>query len=453
MGAYDVGIVGLGYVGLTLATAMAEAGLRVLGIEMRADVVARTNAGEPHFAETGLRDALERVTRSGAFVARTEFDPAARCDVYVLTVGTPLGPDGAARLDMIEAASRQVAETMRDGALVVLRSTVKIGTARDVVAPILAASGKDFAIAMCPERTLEGRALQELRELPQIVGADMAGTRERAATLFRRLTRTIVEVESLEAAEIVKLVDNTYRDVHFAFANEVARLCDAFGVNGHEVIAAGKLGYARTNVPMPGLVGGPCLEKDPHILFQSARTRGLDLEITRAGRLVNERQPVETVAFVDREMSRRAMPGDAPVAILGMAFKGVPATDDLRGAMSWKVLDAVRRARPMAAVRLFDPVVEPDVLASAAPGCEVAATLEAAVAGAAVVLIVNNHPDLGRHAPAALYERMRPGGFVYDYWNHFSNMGTAELGESYFAVGNAREGARTGRRHAMAAAQ
>ena len=288
--AYDVGIVGLGYVGLTLATVMAEVGYSVIGIERRQDVVDLTNAGTPHFSETGLAEAMVRVVRNGHLSAATEFAPGSTCQTYIITVGTPLSKDGLARLDMIEAATRQVAENMPDNALIILRSTVKISTARTVVAPILEASGKRFAIAMCPERTLEGKALTELRELPQIVGADTPEVRERAANVFRRLTNTIVQVSSLEAAEIVKLVDNTYRDVQFGFANEVARVCEAFGVNAMEVISSGKLGYQRTNVPLPGLVGGPCLEKDPHILAQSARGRGVELEITRSGRMVNERQ-------------------------------------------------------------------------------------------------------------------------------------------------------------------
>ena len=247
---------------------------------------------------------------------------------------------------------------MRDGALVILRSTVKVGTTRDVVSPILAASGKQFDIAMCPERTLEGKALQELRELPQIVGADDPAVADRAAAVFRRLTSSIVLVSGIETAEIIKLVSNTFRDVQFAFANEVARVCDAFGVSAHEVISAGKLGYNRTNIPLPGLVGGPCLEKDPHILMESARTRGIDLEITTAGRLVNERQPEETVRFITSEIDRRDLAGAGPlkINILGMAFKGMPETSDLRGSMSIKVLDALKKAHPDAEIGLYDPV-------------------------------------------------------------------------------------------------
>jgi UDP-N-acetyl-D-mannosaminuronic acid dehydrogenase len=435
---YDIGVIGLGYVGLTLAAVLAEAGNKVIGVEKRSEVVDQTNAGIPHFSEPALEDALSRVVKSGSLVATERLAREAACDTYIITVGTPLSSEGIVRTDMIEAASREVTANMRDGALVILRSTVKVGTTRDVVSPILAASGKRFDIAMCPERTLEGEALQELRELPQIVGADDPAVSDRAAAVFRRLTNSIVQVSSPEAAEIIKLVDNTYRDVHFAFANEVARLCDAFEVNAHEVISAGKLGYKRTNVPLPGLVGGPCLGKDPHILLQSARSHGIDLELTFAGRLVNERQPAETVKFISNEIARRNLPSPLCICILGMAFKGIPATDDLRGSMSIKVLDELKKAHPDAEIRLFDPVIAPEHLVATFPDERTFARLGDAVSGASIVVIANNHPALGRISPQAISEFIVPDGFLFDYWNHFSHLPTSELGNSYFAVGNSR---------------
>lgn len=431
---YDVGIVGLGYVGLTLATVLAEAGNTVIGVEKRPDLVEMTNQGIPHFTETGLPDALSGVTRFKKLVAAERFDDSFSCDTYIITVGTPLSPDGVARVDMIEQAARDIAENMRDGALVILRSTVKVGTTRDVVSPILAASGKKFDIAMCPERTLEGKALQELRELPQIVGADNQAVADRAAAVFRRLTSSIVLVSDIETAEIIKLVSNTFRDVQFAFANEVARMCDAFGVSAHEVISAGKLGYNRTNIPLPGLVGGPCLEKDPHILMESARSRGISLEITSAGRLVNERQPEETVEFISSEIDRRDLVS-LKISVLGMAFKGLPETSDLRGSMAIKVLDALKKAHPNAEIGLYDPVTSPEVLAAEFPDERIFNRFGDAVSGASVVVIANNHPSLGTISPRTISEFISPNGFVFDYWNHFSHLPASELGDSYFAVG------------------
>lgn len=433
---YDVGVVGLGYVGLTLATVLAETGLKVLGVEKRPDIVKMTNQGRPHFTEAGLLDALTRVTHSGNLVARTQFDENTSCNIYIITVGTPLSSEGMARLDMIEEASQEVAANMTKGALIILRSTVMIGTTRNIVTPILAATGKSFDIAMCPERTLEGKALEELRELPQIVGAASQPAADRAYAFFQQITKIVIRVSSLEAAEIIKLVDNTYRDVQFGFANEVARVCEAFGSNAEEVIALGKLGYRRTNVPLPGLVGGPCLEKDPHILFQSARTRGINLEITRASRLVNERQPYETTGFIVEEMERRKINSNSKIALLGLAFKGVPATDDLRGSMALKVLDAILKRYPNLNISLFDPVIPGAILAANVSDKTICATLGEAVSGASVVIIANNHIEFGQTPPLELLKKMTSDGFIYDYWNHFRNLTKSQRGTSYFAVGN-----------------
>ena len=433
---YDVGVVGLGYVGLTFATALADVGLNVLGVERRQDVVDMTNAGKPHFSETGLESAMNHVIKQGKLVARQSFQPDDTCDVYVITVGTPLGPDGTIRLDFMEAAAKEVAENMPDGALVMLRSTVKVGVSRNVVKPILEATGKSFQIAMCPERTLEGKAMQELRQLPQIVGADDRETRERAVRFFYQLTRAVVQTASLETAEVIKLVDNTYRDVQFAFANEVARVCDAYGINALEVINGGKFGYPRTNVALPGLVGGPCLEKDPHILAQSVREAGIELDITKAARLVNERQPIESAQFIAERLARSARDGAPTIALLGMAFKGIPATNDLRGSMSLKVLDALRAAVPGANIRVFDPVCTPEELAEVAGDAAIYETLQDAIEGVDCTIIANNHPVLAQDSPEVMTERMAPGGFIFDYWSHFADLRPHEIGESYYSIGN-----------------
>jgi UDP-N-acetyl-D-mannosaminuronic acid dehydrogenase len=437
---YDVAVIGLGYVGLTFSVALADVGFNVLGVEKRPEVVDLTNAGVAHFAEHGLDGVLRHVLASGKMRATTSLSDNACAGVYVITVGTPL-KDGYFNLDFIQSAAKEVADNMRDGALVILRSTVAVGTARNIVAPILGASGKTFQIAMCPERTLEGRAMSELRNLPQIIGADCDETRQRAAHLFYSLTHTVVHVSSLETAEVVKLVDNTYRDVQFGFANEVARICDAYGINALEVINGGKLGYNRTNVALPGLVGGPCLEKDPHILAQSLEKMGLDLEITKAARTVNERQPEETMGFIAGRLSHVKGHNIPVIAIAGVAFKGVPATDDLRGSMAHKIIAAIRRQIPEAKIRAYDPVCTVTQMEKEGVDADqFCATLEQAISGADCMIIANNHPELRKMTPVQVSKHLRKGGFVYDYWNHFSDRRAHEIGLNYYAVGNSRAG-------------
>ena len=433
----EVCILGLGYVGLTLAVAMADSGFRVHGVEQRADVLEMLERCEPHFWEPRLKPKLQRVVASGAFTMSQDVARAAGASVFIVTVGTPFR-DGSAFLGSVKLASRQVAEIMQEDALVILRSTVKLGTARQVVAPVLERTGRAFDLAVCPERTLEGRALIELHELPQIIGADDADTRARCANLFNVLTPTTVTLSSLEAAEMTKLVDNTYRDVTFGFANEVARLCSAAGLSAREIIRAGRLGYPRTAVALPGPVGGPCLEKDPHILCESAAAFGIDMMITRSARHTNEIQPGETANVVlQKSRMTDGFPTNPVIALAGLAFKGVPATDDLRGSMAKPIHDKLRAAFPTATFRAYDPVVPPALARDFLGDVEACDTLEKAVDGANLLVIMNNHPRFATMDLTAITQTMRQPAIIYDYWNMHDDVDRLISPETiYMALGS-----------------
>ena len=409
---------GLGYVGLTLAVAMAEAGFKVTGVEIREEVVAGLKHGVAHFFEPTLDEKLKRTVDSGSLRVFRKIPSGCEASVYIITVGTPLGDDGRARLDMIENVSREVASHMKDGDLIILRSTVKVGSTKKIVMPVFDKVGVKYDLAFCPERTLEGKALEEIRSLPQIVGGADMKSNIRAAQLFQFLTPTVVRVEDLETAEMIKLVDNTQRDVQFAFANEVAGMCDAVGISAHEVINAGKLGYPRTNLAMPGPVGGPCLEKDPHILAEAMRELGTEPHIAMAARGVNERQPRESVRFIQAQMAAR---GTEPrkISLLGLAFKGRPATNDLRGTMARPIFDALRVTYPDAEFFGFDEVVADEDIADF--GLTPSATLEDAFAAADLVVIANNHPVFSSMPIISLAERMQRKGLIYDFWNSFDS--------------------------------
>lgn len=433
----NICVLGLGYVGLTLAVSLANAGYRVHGLEVRREVLEKLSKGEPTFYEEGLETEIRSALKKNSFtfsegVQDIPFKPT----IYIITVGTPLGKDGAIRLDMIENATRQIAARIGEGDLVILRSTVRLGTARKVIMPILDKTGVGYRIAVCPERTLEGSALKELHYLPQVIGADDMETRERCAMLFGRLTPTTIKVSSLETAELIKLVDNTYRDVIFSFGNEVARICDAAGINAYEVINGGKLGYPRTNVALPGLVGGPCLEKDPHILNQSALLFGLEegLDVTVSARRVNERQPGEAVRFIDAAFRAKNRRSPSRILLAGLTFKGYPETDDLRGSMALVVLDALRSTFPEAAFYGYDPQLERETIEQL--GLGYVADIEATAPGTDLIVMTNNHPSFKRIPWGDIFDRSRNGLLVYDFWNNFNSFDQEEFHGRYIVLGN-----------------
>jgi UDP-N-acetyl-D-mannosaminuronic acid dehydrogenase len=429
-------ILGLGYVGLTLAVAMADVGFTVQGVEIRDDVLAKLKNGVAHFHEPGLQERLRRAIKSGRLQCSKNIPNDWPGSVFIITVGTPLDAAGRSRLDMVESVSCEVADRMQGGALIIMRSTVKLGTTRKIVSPILAARGKQFDLAFCPERTLEGKALVELHQLPQIVGGMSSQAAVRASHLFQFITPTVLRVSSVETAEMIKLVDNAQRDVAFAYANEVARACDAIGVSAAEVIQAGKLGYPRTNLPMPGPVGGPCLEKDPHILAEGLRELGIEPEITMAARRTNENQPAEVVNHLKRIAAGLSGFAAKPViTLMGIAFKGQPVTDDLRGSMAKPVLARLRDAFPSAEFRGYDAVVSHVGIRTF--GLQPIGTLEQAFSDSSLIVILNNHPAFSAMPIDDLAVRMKKPGLIYDFWNFFK---TADMhlpeGVVYMALGS-----------------
>jgi UDP-N-acetyl-D-mannosaminuronic acid dehydrogenase len=432
-----VSILGLGYVGLTLGVAMADAGFKVHGVEVRDTIIDSLRKSKAHFWEQDLDETLKKVVERGDFSFSKSYDAVPPSDVYIITVGTPLDDSGQVRLDMIQNATHQIAENFKDGALVILRSTVRIGTARKVVKPILDMKKISYELAVCPERTLEGNAMNELRQLPQIIGAETEGTLFRASHLFSRLTPTTVRVDKWETAELIKLVDNTYRDVTFGFANEVARICDAIGVSSAQVIQAGKLGYPRTNVAWPGPVGGPCLEKDPHILSESAKMYGVNLDVTVASRRVNERQPLETVESIVKFILAKGVNRNEvlKISILGLAFKGVPATNDLRGTVAKSIMSCLKQSFPHSRFFGFDPHVSvQDVLAF---GLEPVKSIEEAFDSSNLVVIANNNEQFKSLKIDTLSSSMKPMALVYDYWGLFVGKNLAmQNNVAYMALGN-----------------
>lgn len=406
---FDVCVVGLGYVGLTLATAFADAGMKVVGTERRGEVLRALERGEATFYEAGLSETLREVVEEGrltAFPAREEV-PEAEC--YVITVGTPL-EEGRVQQEDLAHALRAVAAGMPEGALVVLRSTVRLGSTSDLAAATLAASGKEFLLAMAPERTVEGKAMAELTSLPQIVGGRDEDSLAAASALFARLGVEIVPVASPEEAEFAKLISNTWRDLQFAFANELAYLADRAGVDVYRVIEAAGHNYDRLNLALPGPVAGPCLEKDAYILADSAGHFGGQAPLSLTARAVNE----NIVGHVG-DLAAGLLPRPPRrVAVLGLAFKGRPATSDVRGSLAEDFALEFARRWPAAQILGWDPVVE---RAEAATLALTPATLEQA-AGAEVVLLQTNHPDFTTRAfRETLTTHLPSGALVLDLWN------------------------------------
>jgi nucleotide sugar dehydrogenase len=415
----DVCIIGMGYVGLTLAVVMAEAGFKVWGVEINPDILAALKQGRAHFMEAGLDPRLATQMEEGNLQVSSEWPAPGAANVYIVTVGTPLAAgDKITNLNSIRAVTGKLSENLLGGELVLLRSTVRVGVSRDIVKPILDQAGVPYGLAFCPERTLEGRAMQELRTLPQIIGGLDQASAMRTSQLFNFLTPTTIRVDNLETAEMIKLINNTQRDLMFAFANEVAEMCDAIGVSALEVIQAGNMGYPRGSMPIPGPVGGPCLEKDPYILAEGLGIRGTQIRMPLLGRDVNEALPQRAAMRIATELAPRM--GGKPIrkgVVMGLAFKGRPETSDLRGTLAIPLIAELRKAFPNTILMGYDPVVPAEDIEGL--GLQVCSTPEEAFEGANFVVYQNNNAKFEKLDLGRLSTLMDRGALIYDLWSQY----------------------------------
>lgn len=409
--AAEVAVVGLGYVGLTLAAALLDVGVRTLGIEANPTVADAIRAHRPPFFEPGLVEVLAKA-RSDRFTVRTTM-PAVLPPVVVVCVGTPVDPAGhEPALENFDATIDAVAAHITPDTLVVVRSTAPIGTARGRVLPRLAARVPDPLLAVCPERTIQGRALAELRRLPQVIGGLDERSAGRADALFARITPHRVRVSTPEAAEMVKLVNNAHTDVIYGFGNEVATMATALGLDADEVITAANVDYPRPDLCRPGFVGGSCLTKDPYLLLHSVAPTGVRPHLVTAARMLNEAVPAQVVDLVTAALERggRAL-SDAKILVCGMAYKGRPITDDVRGAASVPVAELL--AGRVATLAGHDFLVPAE--RTAALGY-VPVSLEDGLIDADALVLLVDHPGYAELDVSTVIARMRPPSVIFDMW-------------------------------------
>lgn len=404
-------VVGLGYVGLTLSVALARKGLTVFGHDRDSRVLGALASGHAHLYEPGIDEGLRELVGDRFCIAPTL--PKEPVDAVVLCVSTPVDPaTGGPVLTHLRDAARAIAGAFGPETLVVVRSTVPVGASRGVVLPELVARWGRAQLAFCPERTIQGQALDELAVLPQVVGGLDEASRDAAALLFSRLTPRIVPVSSLEAAEMVKLVNNCHTDLIYAYGNEVALMAERWGLDPLELIRAANLDYPRPDLAKPGFVGGGCLSKDPYLLLASARMQGHEPWLIARSRSLNEALPVYVARrFVALLRETRGTLESARVLLLGFAYKGWPPTDDMRGAPVVPMLD-VLRAEGLTLMG-HDFLVAPKVLARL--GVTPSDPAEG-FAGADSVLVITNHPEYAKLDLPRLLTSLRKPALLYDCW-------------------------------------
>ncbi|GIV64478.1 MAG: UDP-N-acetyl-D-mannosamine dehydrogenase [Chloroflexota bacterium] len=339
-------VLGLGYIGLPTASTFATHGLKVVGVDVNPQIVNGLQNGHLHLYEPGLRTLVQAALRSGNLVVSQQPQPA---DAFIIAVPTPFFEDKRADMRAVRSASEAIVPYLRKGNLVILESTSPPLTTVNLVAPILEKSGlkagEDFLLAYSPERVLPGQILRELIENARIIGGITPESGQAGRDLYSIFVRGEIILTDATTAEMVKLMENTYRDVNIAIANEFSRLADRFGVDVWEAIRLANR-HPRVNILSPGPgVGGHCISVDPWFLVEAAP----DLTpLIRTARKVNDDQPHFVVKLVERILGEVS---GHHIAALGLAYK--PNVDDLRESPAVEVVHLLQSAG--AKVKAYEP--------------------------------------------------------------------------------------------------
>lgn len=384
-----VTVLGLGYIGLPTAALIARSGCRVTGVDVSQSVVDTVNNGKVHIEEVDLDGLVQGVVARGALSAATEVAPA---DCFVIAVPTPHDTEHRPDISHVLSAARAIAPVLVTGNLVILESTSPVGTTEQVAAllaqlrPDLKVPGHctgaaDIFVAYCPERVLPGRILVELVDNDRCIGGITPRCARRAMTFYRQFVRGACVTTTARAAEMVKLVENSYRDVNIAFANELSMIADEMGVDVWDVITLANR-HPRVNILQPGPgVGGHCIAVDPWFLVHGAPAQS---RLIRTAREVNLAKTAHVIAAAEALVA--AHPG-VRVACLGLAFK--PNIDDFRESPAVEVAAALAR-RFGKQICVVEPYAKGLPMEFAGTGAELV-DLDSALAECGVLIVLVDH--------------------------------------------------------------
>jgi UDP-N-acetyl-D-mannosaminuronic acid dehydrogenase len=395
-----VSVIGMGYIGLPTCAIFASRGISVIGVDVNQRVVDSVNRGEVHIVEPDLDGLIQKVVSNGKLRASLSPEPA---DAFVIAVPTPITDDRKPDISHVLAAGRSIAPCLKKGDLVVLESTSPVGTTRtlsallaelrpDLSFPHSAGEEADVQVAYSPERVLPGKVLTELVNNDRSVGGISRRSSERAASLYASFVAGDLVITSAEAAELVKLTENAFRDVNIAFANELASVCSHLNLNVWEVIELANR-HPRVSILQPGPgVGGHCIAVDPYFIIDAAPD---NTRLMSSARAINSERPHGVVAEIMGVLEKGKTP---TIACLGLAFK--PNIDDLRESPAIEVVKLLAEAK---AGRIIAVEPNTDELPGelACLGVELRDALTAIDKADVVVLLVD-HRQFGLIDPDAL---------------------------------------------------
>lgn len=398
----NIAVIGIGRVGLPLALVFANEGYTIYGIGKDAAKIEKIQKGVMPFMETGAAALLKKLV-SKKFFPTTDYSFIKKCDYIILTLGTSIDENMNPVYDQINTSLEDAIPYFKPGQTLILRGTVFPRTTQYVSSIINSNGfnvGKNFFIAFCPERIAEGKSLEEIKTIPQIIGGIDKASAKKGKELFEKIVKDTILTDDV-SAELAKLFTNMYRYINFAIANEFMVLADSYRRNIYEIIHLVNYNYKRGGLNLPGLTGGPCLFKDGFFLISDLPFSDLIFTSWK----INESIPL---LLVKRIRERTKLEGKK-VALLGLGFKA--EIDDIRESLSFKVRKAFLRER--AIVTLHDPYI------TQYPNQTIEKDIHKALAGADVIFIATKHRQYQSLNIQKIKKLAKKDCIVCDIWNVF----------------------------------
>jgi UDP-N-acetyl-D-mannosaminuronic acid dehydrogenase len=326
---YRIALFGLGHIGLPTAALFAKSGFKVDGVDINSDMVDAVNDGRSPIMEPGLDDLVKEVVTSNMLTATENgLNAAESANVMIVVVPTPVDSNNCSDLFAVISACETISKGLNEGDLVIIESTIPPHTCEDVVMPILEKSGlkasQDFGLAYTPERALPNNTLYEMTHNARVIGGINLESAQKAAYLYEKITQgKVVTVKNLVTAEMVKLMENTYRDTNIALANELAVICESLGIDAIDAIGAANF-HPRVNIHTPGPgVGGHCLSIDPYFIVEMAERHGKPADIIKTSRRINENMPQHVAHLIEKSLKETGKSLEkSKIGLLGVAYKG-----------------------------------------------------------------------------------------------------------------------------------
>lgn len=415
-------VVGLGYIGLPTAVMFANHGYDVHGVDVNQKAVDMLSDGQIHIEEPFLQDYLNKALEKGTFSVSTK---PAEADMFIIAVPSPIAEDKTANMDYIRAATESIVPFLKKGDLVVLESTVPPRTVLDVMMPILVKSnleiGTELFVSHSPERVIPGKVFEELVKNDRIIGGINEESSKRTQVYYESFVKGEFILTDATTAEMVKVMENTYRDVNIAFANEIAKISDNVGVDAWEAIRLANH-HPRVNIHLPGPgVGGHCIAVDPWFLVEKEQELS---KIIHLSRTTNDGMPQYTADKIDDILKEVA---DAKVAVFGLAFKG--NIDDIRESPSMEVLEHLKAKNLR--ISSFDPHVKENKAPFQTQ------SYDEAVEGADLIVILTDHKAFKEYDPKTLGGTMRHKA-IFDTKNAISRETYEQAGFTVYRLGDGK---------------